>query len=69
MEDTRIESEEHRRKEIPPGDGKLCVSIRPGTERMGEVYVNVQFEAHPGESKTISPGWARSAAMANASAN
>jgi hypothetical protein len=48
--DREMEDREYRTRRIKEADqGLLCVSIEPGEEHLGELYVNTQFEAQVGE--------------------
>ena len=33
---------EAKRKFLPAGQGQLCITIEPGTERLGQIFVNVK---------------------------
>jgi hypothetical protein len=48
MADHHIESDDFRMY-LEPDEGKLCISIMPGYQEIGELYINIQFEGSKGK--------------------
>ena len=54
LADHDIEKPENR-ESYPEDQGQICLSIRPGTQ-LGQLYLNVQFEAKTGSSERCMQG-------------
>lgn len=51
LKDRRIADETYRSKSLQKGEGVLSIALAAGDSQIGDIFVNVQFERHSGESE------------------